>query len=112
MREQANRRKYGAEEFIYMRQFKGFERKAMRLNAELQPEEGGSPLSRLLNCLIHKAGPAGTTLRGWRLFVDVHATGKVGHSVFAASLRNLGLQTQVKTIWKSLRKQHGDPVTF
>jgi len=109
MRERANRKKGGVDDRISSRQFRNFERRAMQLIKQTNPSEGGSALSRLKDILVHKNG---SLLRGWRLDIDVHGTGKVGEKVFGSSCRALGLLIPGKSIWNSLRKQNNDPLEF
>merc|ERR1712232_565929 len=55
----------------------------------------------------------GSVVGGWRRFVDLHCTGKVGEKVFARALNQLKMSDQVGMIWRSLRPTHNyNPVTI
>jgi len=80
--------------------FKSFQWRCVGHIATLKANEWGSPAIVLVNALRHKRG---TSLRGWRLDVDLRQNGRVAYVDFSNAMRKLNMSCQVKQMWNTMR---------
>eukprot|EP00929_Paragymnodinium_shiwhaense_P012908 TRINITY_DN120785_c0_g1_i1.p1 TRINITY_DN120785_c0_g1~~TRINITY_DN120785_c0_g1_i1.p1 ORF type:complete len:1107 (-),score=248.49 TRINITY_DN120785_c0_g1_i1:78-3398(-) len=104
-RDDALRKNMGTpDDLVSFRQVKYFECRCRAHVNSLSSNQWGSVASALVNTLRHKRG---STLRGWRLDMDIRKTGRVAHKDFTIAARNLGLSCQSKQMWAAMRPQGG-----
>mmetsp|Transcript_73609 Transcript_73609/g.204590 ORF Transcript_73609/g.204590 Transcript_73609/m.204590 type:complete len:993 (+) Transcript_73609:89-3067(+) len=108
-REEENRLKYGTGDFIFLKQFKLFERKARDANDQTEGEGGGSPLSCLIAKLLQLRG---NLLKAWRMDLDMRGAGRVGQNDFMHAISKLFPWMKVKPIWGSMRPNSNEPLSF
>eukprot|EP00931_Biecheleriopsis_adriatica_P025997 TRINITY_DN15850_c0_g1_i1.p1 TRINITY_DN15850_c0_g1~~TRINITY_DN15850_c0_g1_i1.p1 ORF type:complete len:651 (+),score=115.69 TRINITY_DN15850_c0_g1_i1:119-1954(+) len=94
---------------LCLSQFRRFEEKILAESTQLNLEDEGSPAFRLANMLKRSRG---NLLRAWRKDLDQKGVGTVTFLAFASALRSLGLASQARVIWTSLRPSGDRPLEF
>lgn len=97
-------------ESISLSQLTRFETRIAVVSSKMCPSHDSSALSRFTKSLIQQRG---SLLRAWRLDLDIRGAGRVAFVDFAHACRRLGLASQARPIWSSLRqKEDSRPLEF
>eukprot|EP00405_Crypthecodinium_cohnii_P019487 CAMPEP_0206465248 /NCGR_PEP_ID=MMETSP0324_2-20121206/27712_1 /ASSEMBLY_ACC=CAM_ASM_000836 /TAXON_ID=2866 /ORGANISM="Crypthecodinium cohnii, Strain Seligo" /LENGTH=534 /DNA_ID=CAMNT_0053938061 /DNA_START=119 /DNA_END=1724 /DNA_ORIENTATION=+ len=89
---------------IYYPQVVRFQKRIQYLKCSLCANEDQSPTAEFVKMLMKKCG---STLRAWRLHLDLRSTGRIAYNDFTVACRKLGVAAQAKHVWNNAKEEGG-----